>query len=355
MEAMLYFDEAGFTGADLTNKEQPYFVLASVRFTGRELDVLRSDLQLGADELHFKKMYGNEEGRNIIEKIISHPLLDKEHVKLGMANKRYCIYAQMVDILFEKYCYEQGIDFYKNKMNIRMSDALYCYAINHENQSLIEDIEETFVNMVRGKETEIDDFYLCLNVLINDKDTIPEFRNLLEHIDATYSVAEFDLPFIDSYYLDNSCSLFFSLLQKWYTKTNNKNDVLFDASKPIAMHKIFFERLRDMPVSETLVGYDTRKHILPLPVGNIDVVDSGKYFGIQIADVIASAATFILTNKNQKMQPFRNELNSHKILTQFEEAINVHTVEQLINLPQSQNEINPLDFICKHMDYKETN
>ena len=30
---MLYFDEAGYTGPDLTNKEQPYFALASINLS----------------------------------------------------------------------------------------------------------------------------------------------------------------------------------------------------------------------------------------------------------------------------------------------------------------------------------
>ncbi len=29
----IYFDESGYTGADLTNEDQPYFALASVRLS----------------------------------------------------------------------------------------------------------------------------------------------------------------------------------------------------------------------------------------------------------------------------------------------------------------------------------
>lgn len=350
MEAKLYFDEAGYTGADLVNKEQPYFVLASVRFTDAELDILRSDLQLGPKELHFKKMYGNEEGRKTIEKILSHPLLDKEHVKLGAVNKRYCIYAQMVNILYEEYCHEQGMDLYHNKVNICMADVLYSFATIHENQNLIKDFEDTFVSMVRGKGTDIEDFFLCLSVLMNDKSTSAEFRTLLEDISLTYHVAETDLPQKDRFYLDNTSSLFFSLLQKWYTQTKEKDNVLFDASKPIAEHKHFLEQLRDMPVDETLVGYDTRKHILPLPVGKIDIVDSKMYLGIQIADVIASAVVFRLTNKTKRMEPFRKKLEGYELLNRFDEVLEGHTIKQLKDVPQSTDDINPLDFICEHMD-----
>lgn len=53
----IYFDEAGYTGADLTNVPQPYFALASVRFTEEELATIRNDLGLDAyeTEMHFKR------------------------------------------------------------------------------------------------------------------------------------------------------------------------------------------------------------------------------------------------------------------------------------------------------------
>lgn len=44
----IYFDEAGYTGSDLTNVPQPYFALASVRFTEEELATIRNDIGLDA-------------------------------------------------------------------------------------------------------------------------------------------------------------------------------------------------------------------------------------------------------------------------------------------------------------------
>lgn len=99
----IYFDEAGYTGADLTNVSQPYFALASVRFTEEELATIRNDIGLDAyaTEMHFKKMHTNWEGRNLLDKLFSHPLLDKKHIKTGVALKRFCIYAQIVDTIIE--------------------------------------------------------------------------------------------------------------------------------------------------------------------------------------------------------------------------------------------------------------
>lgn len=38
---MLYFDEAGYTGADLTNKEQQFFTLASTNLTEDEIEYIK--------------------------------------------------------------------------------------------------------------------------------------------------------------------------------------------------------------------------------------------------------------------------------------------------------------------------
>lgn len=43
---MLYFDESGYTGPDLTNVSQPYFALASVKMTNDEIACLKKRYRL---------------------------------------------------------------------------------------------------------------------------------------------------------------------------------------------------------------------------------------------------------------------------------------------------------------------
>ena len=68
---MFYFDEAGYTGPDLTNNIQPYFALASIRMTADEIDCMKKDIGYceWGKELHFKSMYTNLQGRAMLEKI----------------------------------------------------------------------------------------------------------------------------------------------------------------------------------------------------------------------------------------------------------------------------------------------
>ena len=60
MNTIYYFDEAGFTGSDLSNVDQPYFCLGSAKFTDDEILHIKNDLSVKDDEeLHFKKLYNH--------------------------------------------------------------------------------------------------------------------------------------------------------------------------------------------------------------------------------------------------------------------------------------------------------
>ena len=48
---MLYFDESGYTGPELTNEEQPYFTLASVRLENEEIAQIKSDIAVSYTHL----------------------------------------------------------------------------------------------------------------------------------------------------------------------------------------------------------------------------------------------------------------------------------------------------------------
>lgn len=70
---MLYFDEAGYTGPDLTNSKQPYFSLASIRMTDEEIARMKKDIgyREWGKELHFKGMYKSYQGQKMLDKILT--------------------------------------------------------------------------------------------------------------------------------------------------------------------------------------------------------------------------------------------------------------------------------------------
>jgi hypothetical protein len=133
MNRILYFDEAGFTGADLNSKSQPYFVLASALFSEEEIIQIKKEIDfdgLNVEELHFIKMKKNRQGRDLLKKLFSHPLMNDSHINFTYANKRYVIYAQIVDLLIETFMhYKFHEDLYKKHGGIVSIPILGQYKI----------------------------------------------------------------------------------------------------------------------------------------------------------------------------------------------------------------------------------
>ena len=349
---MIYFDESGYTGPDLTNSMQPYFVLASVKMTGDDIARMKTDI--GYDEwgreLHFKSMYTNSIGRALLDKVFNHQLMDTNHVLLSYAYKRYCIYAHIVNILVETMYYHNGINLYGGAKNLILANGLFYFAVLHPNKELISEFENRFVIMARKQSDEtVSDFYRTTNMLINDADTTEGFFDLLSEIPATIRYASEALS-NKKFYIDLTIPLFSISIQEWYRKTGVKDDILFDSSEPFFANKEFMEQLRDMDVPETEVGYGKGKHVYPLPIGKMDIAKSHEEFGIQLADIFASALNFALTPRKDKYVKYQDKIKQIPLFQNIRLNIAPSTIDYIEERKNETAEIDPLDFLCEHGD-----
>lgn len=86
--------------------------------------------------------------------------MDKKHIKIGIALKRYCVYAQIVDVLIETMANSLGENIYANRTSLVMANLLYTFAVHHPNQKMVEDFEKAFVTVIRNHDAQsIRDFY----------------------------------------------------------------------------------------------------------------------------------------------------------------------------------------------------
>lgn len=348
---MLYFDEAGYTGADLINGQQPYFTLASVLLERDEIAKIKCDI--GYDdwgkELHFKSMYSNPQGRKMLERIFSHPLLNEKRVRLAFAYKRYCIYAQIVNILIETFYTEHGVNIYKGASNLVMANCLYYGAVLHPNQDLVKEFESNFVRMVRVQDVySVADFYRTTDKLRSDGDTnemLLEFLNLVPQTIVTIRDALGVAPF----YMDLTVPLFSESIQRWFAETNIKYDVMFDSSEPFYANQNLLFSLRDMKHEEIKVGYGDSKHVYPFPVGDMSIAKSHEEFGIQLADMFASALNFVLTPRTDKFTKYQETLRQLPLFQSVEINIAPATANFLNKRMKDVDGIDPLDFICENM------
>ena len=353
---MIYFDESGYTGPDLANSKQPYFTLVSIRMTDDEIARLKKDIRYDkwGKELHFKSMYKNLQGRVVLDKIFNHQLLNTNHVLLSYANKRYCIYAQIVNILVETMYYHNGINLYNRARNLILANGLYYFAFLHPNKELISEFEQKFVIMVREQSDEtISDFYRITNMLRSDADTNEEFYSMLSEIPPTIRYIS-DALTNKKFYIDLTIPLFFVSIQEWNQKTGVKDDIMFDSSEPFFANKEFLEQLRDMDAPETVVGYGKGKHVYPLPVSNMYIAKSHEKFGIQLADVFASALNFALTPREDKFVKYQDKIKQLPIFQSIKLTVAPSTIDYIEERMNETAEIDPLVFLCEHGDIINT-
>ncbi len=349
---MLYFDESGYTGPDLTNSKQPYFTLVSIRMTDEEIARLKEDIGYNewGKELHFKSMYTNPQGRIMLDKIYNHALMDTNHVLPSYAYKRYCIYANIVNILVETWYYKNGINIYEGAKNLILANGLYYFALLHPNKDLVAELESNFVEMVREPSIEsVANFYRTTDKLRYNADTREGFFKMLSEIPPTIQYIKEALT-NKKFYIDLTIPLFSVSIQEWYKRTKKKENVLFDSSEPFFANKEFMESLRDMDIPETIVGYGKGKHVYPLPVGNMEIAKSHETFGIQLADVFASALYFALTPREDKFVKYQDKIKSLPIFQNIKLNIAPSTNDFIEERIKETAEIDPLDFLCEHSD-----
>lgn len=276
--------------------------------------------------------------------------MDESHVKLAFAQKRFCIYAQIVNILVETFYHEHGFNLYQGFKTLVLSNGLYYGALVHPRQMLVEDFEVKFVRMVRETSSKtITDFYEITNELMRDKDTTGMFYEMLSEIPQTIQTIKIAMN-NDSFYMDLTVPLFCESVQHWYRDTGVKHDVLFDNSEPFYASHHFLESLRDMDVEETKVGYgNSNKHVYPLPVGNLSIGSSHKEIGIQLADVCASALNFLLTPR-KKMETYKESLLKVKIFKNVKINIAPSTLEFISEKSKDKEGIDAVDFIVDHIN-----
>lgn len=354
MNTIYYFDEAGFTGSDLSNVDQPYFCLGSAKFTDDEILHIKNDLSVKDDEeLHFKKLYKSSNGQKRILALLSHHLMDNKHIKFGIAFKRYCVYAQIVDVLIETMANSIGENIYANRSSLIMANLLYTFAVNHPNQAMVEDFEKAFVMMIRNQDSSsVIGFYQKTYKLQNSPDTSMDFKELLGLVMASRFTVS-DSFTSDKFYLDNTLTIFVSLVFAWYSQDGGLMNIKFDNSKPIATREKLIRTLMGKKGASITIGPQGMKHQYPLPIAQLELVDSKDYIGVQIADLIASSVNFILTNNNPQYAQFREKLRSIQVLQKTDITLTPSSAEFLYKAMETPYDESPIDALASFIEGSE--
>jgi hypothetical protein len=306
----IYCDESGYTGYNLLEKNQPYFVYSALNIEEEAAKDFVAHLKKKyhiQGELKGANLAKHINGKNAIKELYDEYAKD---VKMVYHHKKYALACKYFEYVFEPAIYQNSNAFYQQKFHRFISNLVYV--IFETTDDSAEDIFLKFQELIRGNDPEG-----LFHFLENENDpnkltsliaefTILNRRHLLEEImtDGKY----------DFWILDLAQTALHSLLAVWSMKIGPLT-VVVDESKPLkemAARNPLFQQLNDELVyydpfgdGETAMNFTLKEYV--------SFSNSKKSFGLQLSDMFASSLYYTLIHPEDDLSKFIAE-NSAKFI-----------------------------------------
>lgn len=291
----IYFDEAGFTGSDMLNDDQPVFVYASVAIEPPDarniIRELSSRFSLQGREIKGSNLTGHRKGQEAISWLLKEC---KDTSRISISNKKYALAGKFFEYIFEPVLAPVNSLFYALEFHLFIANLLYIFFISREEYAEV--IMSEFQAFMRKHDPSSLDRILLpfdrgleigkplgqiLTFLICHKGIIVEEIERLSEIEG-----------LRDWVLELTTTSLYWLLSYWGGRFPSI-EVYCDKSKPLELNRELFNalvgrqdkiymKLADKP--EVLLTYNLAKPIC--------LVDSSESPGIQIADVLASSMAY---------------------------------------------------------------
>lgn len=289
----IFLDESGNTGANLVDKQQPFFAMAGVNFSQAEAERLLTLVNSKSPkEVHFSNFKRRRSGQEALLRLLEHSLIKKDNVKVCVFHKQFMVTTKIVDLLIEYMANETGFDLYENGANIALSNMLHYCMPTFCGEENVTAMQKLFIEMIKKKDAEaINAFYESVGVL-KEKSISEKFNSDLDMILITKNLIDDALSNVDRTNLDPLIPSLFSQCVEWGKEYSKGFHVIHDDSKTLEMKQILFGQFMDLTSIEMEVGYDRRKFKLPLRGKSLNFASSETYPQLQVADVVASAISY---------------------------------------------------------------
>jgi hypothetical protein len=286
----IYCDEAGNTGANLLDPDQPFFILASNDFSSGEADGLLEHVRTGqGGEPKFSVLRRRPEGIARVIRLLSDPRLNKDRVRVGVFHKRYMIVSKMVDLIAETLIHEIGGDLYERGANIAMANFHYYCMPAFCGEERTSAFLQAFVDLIRhGADSHKDTFYAAGQQMLSASKSA-DFKRELIYFTEPALFHRWYLDF-DWSALDPAIPALFHQIVVWGMRKSERFHVVHDRSKPIlASQQTFETMMAGLGEGSTMIGTDRRKISFPLRALSLTQEDSKDYSQLQLADLCAGA------------------------------------------------------------------
>ncbi len=346
----IFFDEAGNSGQNLLDTDQPIYVLVSHNFSIEEAKSILSPLKTDSSEIHFNKLKKYPKYQKPIEEILNNPLINYNRIKIAYYNKKFALCAHLVDQLVETTFYNHGLEYYEGGLNIAFAQSLYLQAHLFETKLEYTELLVRFQKMIRTKDKEsISLFYVKAKEIFDNIEDEGE-KNFFFPILKSKDYIEEILESINKFSIDLALPSLTILSDIWYKTENVRIKIIHDDSKQVEFWKAYIIFMSKHITEEKIdVGFDDRKMTFPLQIDSIETVDSKHHIQIQLSDLIGSS--FAYYAKNILLEKDENDTLAKIISTTRLAKMEVHPLQPDLSFfekefKSGENDMNPLDFLA---------
>lgn len=289
-------DEAGFTGNNMMNPDQPYFSYASTDLHLDEAEDLikrmREKYKIQMPELKSRKLLKTNKGISFLVDILSS--IDGRYLAT-IYEKRLSLTGKLFEYIYEPVLKENNMIFYSNNLHRFVAMYLYILTIEKPMETLIFEFEEfmrsldptkapTLFGLAPGSEPDqligqIIRFARGYNLII-----ARETRDLEKTGDT------------GKWILDLTVSAVFSHLSSWGQK-HSIIEVVCDDSKPLLALSKYFDVMVNRPEVVYQNALGKSRAITWNMSKPISFSSSKNHAGIQVADIVAGVAAAIPESK----------------------------------------------------------
>lgn len=287
----IYCDESGYTGADLLEEFQPYFVYSGVKLddeTTKEIkNYIYNNYNIQNGEIKGKLIVSNKKGQEVIKHIFRKY---SRIARIVFHDKKYALAGKIVEYGIEPYLSSNYI-FYNSKLNDFLATGLYASFITKDESA--ETFFEDFLLLMRGKKTLVETSFHSIS---KDNPLLEWIIEIVTHNPTIFfEEIQTSTGEAERWILDLTVTSLLGILTDW-SKKGDKLNVICDNSKVFIDNPVF-ETFNEMG----LVG--SRTEFLGIKLGfnlegDIINADSKENVELQIADLFSSTVFYCLKNQD---------------------------------------------------------
>lgn len=292
------FDESGHSGENLLDRQQPVYALAGVcleeQVASDFVTELLKDRQ--ATELKFAALRKGSSGRRLVLDALKSEHLAAENRRLSVSEKGWFLAGKVIDLLVEPMTLSSAA-FYESGMHQLSADWLFLQASEEVGLERWQDFLEAFVTAARSQD---EDELAAIAELAERLQEIKSFEGsttarILAPVPASvdYLAEQLRGPGAKDQ-LEPAVTALVGHMEAWSERLGEPFRAVHDDSKVIEAWVEEIMRLSDPRIEPVSIESDVATFRLPLLATNIEFATSETTPAIQLADLIAGAASWWL-------------------------------------------------------------